>query len=92
MIELVLSFFAVLRYEPLFSFCSMSSRIKRKVYKYCLFYFPETNEVGTAKTSAIEEGWRCGVRVGAAVKVSWGAEKEVPAKILQMDGMVVFLN
>ena len=64
-----------------------------KIYRYALFYFPQTNEVGTARTTAISEGYRCQVTVGSVVKVRWENEsEEVPAKILQMDGMDFFFT
>ena len=56
----------------------MSSRMSGKVYRYVLFYFPQTNN-GTARATAMSEGYRCQVTVGS-----------VPAKILQMDGMDFF--
>jgi len=66
----------------------MSSRLREKVYRYALFYFPETNELGTARTSIIAEGYRSHVSVGSVVKVLWHKESRlVPAKIIQMDGM-----
>ena len=66
----------------------MSSRLREKVYKYALFYFPESNELGTAQTTIVAEGYRCQVKVGRVVMVRWEEEtKLVPAKIMQMDGM-----
>jgi len=66
----------------------MSSRLREKVYKYTLFYFPETNELGTAHTPIIAEGYGGHVTVGLVVKVLWHKESpQVPAKIIQMDSM-----
>ena len=66
----------------------MSSRLREKVYRYALFYFPESNQLGTARTSIVTEGYRCHVKVDKVVMVRWEDEKKlVPAKIMQMDGM-----
>ena len=72
-----------------FTFTSkMSSRLREKIHRYALFYFPEMNELGTAHTSIIAEGYRSHVTVGSVVKVLWHKERRlVPAKIIQMDGM-----
>ena len=66
----------------------MSSRLREKVYRYALFYFPKTNQLGTARTSIVAEGYRSHTKVDKVVMVCWEDEKTlVPAKIMQMDGM-----
>ena len=66
----------------------MSSRLREKVYRYALFYFPESNHVGIVQTAIVAEGYRCHIKVDKVVMVRWEDEnKLVPAKIMQMDGM-----
>ena len=70
----------------------MSSRLREKVYRYALFYFPESNQLGTARTSIVAEGFRCRIKVDEVVMVRWQDEKRlVPAKIMQMDGMYLLI-
>ena len=48
----------------------------------------QSNQLGTAQTSIVAEGYRCHVKVDKVVMVSWQDEKRlVPTKIMQMDGM-----
>ncbi|XP_068691946.1 uncharacterized protein [Montipora foliosa] len=70
-----------------YNLSTMNSRLQEKVYRYAVFYFPETNKLGTVHTAIIAEGYRCSVTVGSLVKVHWEDESRlVPAKIIQMDG------
>jgi len=48
----------------------MSSGLREKVYSYALFYFPETNELGTAHTSIIAEGYGGHVTMALVVNSS----------------------
>ena len=70
----------------------MSSRLREKVYRYALFYFPESNQLGTARTSIVAEGYRCHIKVDEVVMVRWQNEENlVPAKIIQMDGTYLLI-
>ncbi|KAL9977731.1 hypothetical protein ACROYT_G015169 [Oculina patagonica] len=64
----------------------MSPRLREKVYKYTMFYFPKSHQQGTAQTSIVAKGYRCHVKVGKVVMVLCKGETElVPVKIMQMD-------
>ena len=42
-----------------------------KVYKYAVFFFPEGETVGTARTSNICNGYKAKIKVGEMVQLLW---------------------
>ena len=62
-----------------------SRRIKNKLYRYVLFYFPDSQAVGTAPTSIVCDGFQSLINVGNYVLVNWEGQP-VWGNILMLHG------
>ena len=66
-----------------------SSRIRNKVYKYAVFFFPDGKKVGTCKTSNVCEGFKDKIKEGEVVLLDWEGRK-VQGKIIILHGKCCF--
>ena len=48
-----------------------SERLKNKIYRYAVFFFPESQSVGTSPTANICNGYKSIIRMGQYVKLNW---------------------
>ncbi|KAJ7358968.1 hypothetical protein OS493_019872 [Desmophyllum pertusum] len=58
-----------------------SSRLRNKVYRYAVFFFPDGKTFGTAQTSTICKGFKGKIKEGETVELNW-EESRVVGKII----------
>ena len=68
-----------------------SSRMRNKVYKYAVFFFPDGNKIGTAPTSNILDGYKTHIKQGETVSLTWEGSP-VLGKIIFLHGEYWFLS
>ena len=83
---------SIVTVTTIFLFRAMpSSRMRNKVYKYAVFFFPDGNKIGTAPTSTIRDGYKTHIKQGEIVRLNWEGSP-VLGKIIFLHGKYWFLS